>query len=44
MDDPDGRLEGGGNGRHVKLASLREVDRRRFASWVKTAARLNTAS
>jgi hypothetical protein len=43
MEDPGGRLEGGGNGKHVKIAALQEVDRDRFASWLRTAARLNAS-
>jgi hypothetical protein len=44
MDDPGGRLEGGGNGRHVKIATVGEIDHPRFASWVRAAARLNSAA
>jgi hypothetical protein len=42
LDDPDGRLVGDGDRmRHVKLASIDDVDRELFGRWVRDAVALN---
>jgi hypothetical protein len=42
LDDPDGRLSGDGERmRHVKLSGPDDVDRDRFAGWVRQAIEMN---
>ncbi len=44
LDDPGGLLEGTGDRmRHVRISSPHDVDKSRFAAWVKEAVELNTA-
>lgn len=44
LSDPDGLLEGTGDRmRHVKIRSAEDVDKSRFAAWVKEAVALNGA-
>jgi len=42
LDDPDGRLQGeSGKGGHVKLTSMKDVDKALFTNWLKTIAKEN---
>lgn len=41
LDDPRGLLAGGDRMKHVRLASLEDVDRASLSAWITEAARLN---
>jgi hypothetical protein len=42
LDDPDGRLESGGDRMaHVKIGGVDDIDESRFAAWVRQAVALN---